>query len=85
MASNSNWSVMENKVFENALAVYDQDTPDKWQNIARAVGTKTIDEVKFHYQKLVEDIEAIESGRVPLPDYTYRENGRGRANGRRRI
>ncbi|CAA0841804.1 Protein RADIALIS-like 6 [Striga hermonthica] len=77
MGSNSTWTAMENKVFENSLAVYDQDTPDRWQNIARAIGTKTVDEVKCHYQKLVEDIEDIESGKVPLPDYRpYHENGK---------
>ncbi|GER49621.1 homeodomain-like superfamily protein [Striga asiatica] len=57
------------QVVRKSLAVYDQDTPDRWQNIARAIGTKTVDEVKCHYQKLVEDIEDIESGKVPLPDY----------------
>ncbi|GFP98428.1 protein radialis-like 6 [Phtheirospermum japonicum] len=56
-------------MFEDALAVYDRDTPDRWHNLARAVGSKTAEEVKRHYEKLVEDIEAIESGRVPLPKY----------------
>ncbi|KAL0360674.1 UNVERIFIED_CONTAM: Transcription factor RADIALIS [Sesamum radiatum] len=69
MGSNSTWTAKQNKRFEDALAMYDKDTPDRWQNLARAVGGKTVEEVKSHYQKLVEDIDHIESGKVPLPDY----------------
>ncbi|KAL3640876.1 Protein RADIALIS-like 6 [Castilleja foliolosa] len=74
MGSNStNWTARENKLFEDALAVYDQETPDRWHNVARAVRTKTVDEVKRHYITLIEDIYVIESGRVPLPNYiSYR-------------
>ncbi|RWR93613.1 protein RADIALIS-like protein 4 [Cinnamomum micranthum f. kanehirae] len=32
----SAWTPMQNKLFEKALAKYDRDTPDRWQNIARA-------------------------------------------------
>ncbi|KAJ1403184.1 Homeobox-like domain superfamily, partial [Sesbania bispinosa] len=35
------WSVKDNKSFERDLAVYDKDTPDRWYNVARAVGGKT--------------------------------------------
>ncbi|KAL3639175.1 Protein RADIALIS-like 6 [Castilleja foliolosa] len=77
MGSNSNWTARENKLFEDALAVYDQETPDRWHNLARAVGTKTVEEVKRHYLTLIEDIYVIESGRVPFPNYTsYQRNGR---------
>lgn len=77
MGSNSSWTAQQNKLFEDALAVYDKDTPDRWQNLARAVGGgKTVEEVKCHYQKLVEDIQHIESGKVPLPDYgSYGDTG----------
>ncbi|XP_073125724.1 protein RADIALIS-like 5 [Henckelia pumila] len=69
MASNSSsWTRTQNKQFEKALAAYDKDTPDRWQNIARVVG-KSIDEVKRHYEILVEDVKHIESGNVPLPKY----------------
>ncbi|VFR01911.1 unnamed protein product [Cuscuta campestris] len=61
------WSARENKAFEEALEVYDQDTPDRWYNIAKLVGGgKTEEEVKRHYQILVRDINFIESGRVPF-------------------
>lgn len=68
MGSNSSWSNRQNKLFENALAIYDKDTPDRWQNIAKATG-KTVEEVKRQYQLLVEDLEQIESGKIPLPNY----------------
>ncbi|XP_057468942.1 protein RADIALIS-like 3 [Actinidia eriantha] len=74
MGSNSTWTTKQNKLFENALAIYPQDTLDRWQNLARAVGGKTIEEVKRHYEMLVEDVNHIESGQVPLP--TYKPAGR---------
>lgn len=73
MASNSltssAWSPKQNKIFERALAQYDKDTPDRWQKIARAVGGKSAEEVKRHYELLIEDVKHIESGRVPIPNY----------------
>ncbi|KAI9082088.1 hypothetical protein K1719_036013 [Acacia pycnantha] len=69
MSSSGSWSAQENKAFERALAVYDKDTPDRWYNVARAVGGKTPEEVKRHYEILVRDIHYIESGRVPFPNY----------------
>ncbi|CAN4122848.1 unnamed protein product [Withania somnifera] len=69
MATNSTWSQQQNKLFENALAIYDMDTPDRWRKLAKAVGGKTEQQVKTHYEKLVEDINRIESGNVPLPNY----------------
>ncbi|OIW19789.1 hypothetical protein TanjilG_24435 [Lupinus angustifolius] len=69
MASNSGWTTKQNKKFENALAIYDKDTPDRWQKLARAVGGKTVEEVKRHYEILVEDLKKIEEGHVPLPNY----------------
>ncbi|KAH7524092.1 protein RADIALIS-like 3 [Ziziphus jujuba] len=65
----SGWTPKQNKLFENALAIYDKDTPDRWHNLARAVGGKTVEEVKRHYEVLVEDVNKIESGEVPLPNY----------------
>ena len=69
MAS-AQWSAKENKLFERALAVYDKDTPDRWYKVARAIGSaKTADEVKRHYEILVDDVKKIESGRVASPNY----------------
>ncbi|XP_011037519.1 PREDICTED: protein RADIALIS-like 4 isoform X2 [Populus euphratica] len=68
--SSSSWTPRENKLFEKALALFDKDTPDRWQNIAKAVGgVKSAEEVKRHYEILIEDLKYIESGRVPIPNY----------------
>ncbi|KAF8377930.1 hypothetical protein HHK36_031318 [Tetracentron sinense] len=68
-SSSSNWTAKQNKMFEKALAIYDKDTPDRWHNVAKAVGGKTVEEVKRHYEILVEDLKQIESGKVPFPNY----------------
>ncbi|RYR05374.1 hypothetical protein Ahy_B06g085241 isoform B [Arachis hypogaea] len=73
MSSSGSWSAKDNKAFERALAVYDKDTPDRWYNVARAVGGKTPDEVKRHYALLLGDVGYIESGQVPFPK--YKKNG----------
>ncbi|CAN0861796.1 Transcription factor RADIALIS [Linum grandiflorum] len=77
MASNSlttsrssSWTPKQNKMFEKALALFDKDTPDRWQNVGRAVG-KSADEVKSHYELLISDVREIESGRVPFPNYRH--------------
>lgn len=66
---NSNWTDKQNKLFENALAIYDKDTPDRWHNIAKVVGGTTEEEVKRRYEILLDDIKRIESDKVPLPNY----------------
>ncbi|CAL5326638.1 unnamed protein product [Camellia sinensis] len=65
----SSWTREQDKAFENALAIYSEDSSDRWEKIAAMVPGKTIEEIKHHYQILVEDINAIESGYVPLPHY----------------
>ncbi|XP_059636459.1 protein RADIALIS-like 3 [Cornus florida] len=76
--SGSSWTTKQNKQFEDALALYDKDTPDRWHNVARAVGGKSAEEVKRHYEILVRDIMQIESDQVPLPNYrAIGSNGRG--------
>lgn len=64
------WTPQQNKEFEKALAKFDKDTPERWQNIAKAVGGgKTVEDVKTHFDILLEDLRRIESGRVPVPNY----------------
>ncbi|KAL6197464.1 hypothetical protein ACLB2K_033072 [Fragaria x ananassa] len=58
------WTDKQNKTFKIALAIFDKDTPDRWDNIARVVGSKTPEEVKRHYDPLLEDLKLIESGQV---------------------
>ncbi|XP_042506998.1 protein RADIALIS-like 3 [Macadamia integrifolia] len=79
-SSGSTWTSKQNKLFEKALAVYDKDTPDRWHNIARAVGGKTVEEVKRHYEILVEDLKHIESGQVPFPNYKTTGGSSSRGN-----
>ncbi|GFZ10331.1 RAD-like 5 [Actinidia rufa] len=52
-SSGSSWTAKQNKQFEEALAFFDKDTPDRWQNVAKAVGGKSVEEVKRHYEILV--------------------------------
>ncbi|KAK4374633.1 hypothetical protein RND71_005310 [Anisodus tanguticus] len=53
------------------------DSKEQWENIALMVPSKTIEELKKHYQLLVDDVTAIEYGYVPIPNYTVEENSHG--------
>ena len=68
------WTRLQNKQFEKALVLHDEHTRDRWQNIAKEVGNKSVEEVKRHYAILLEDLSRMESGRVPIPDYKFSEN-----------
>ncbi|KAG2298332.1 hypothetical protein Bca4012_009535 [Brassica carinata] len=68
-SSTSSWTTKQDKQFEMALAKFEKDTPDRWQNVARAVGGKSVEEVKRRYELLIRDVNDIESGRYPLPRY----------------
>ncbi|KAF8405232.1 hypothetical protein HHK36_010133 [Tetracentron sinense] len=70
-SSSSTWTAKQKKLFEVALAKYDKDTPDRWHNVAKAVGGKTVEEVKRQYQILVEEIERIDSDQVAIPNYRF--------------
>lgn len=70
----SSWTKTQDEQFENALALYDEDSPDRWKNIAKAVDGKSEEDVKIHYQLLVEDVNNIECGHVPIPDYDDSES-----------
>ncbi|KAM7258793.1 hypothetical protein ACFE04_014534 [Oxalis oulophora] len=62
------WTAKQNKQFEKALAIFDKDAPDRWQNVANTVG-KSVNEVKRHYDQLVHDIIRIENDQYPSPNY----------------
>ncbi|KAM3189411.1 hypothetical protein ACQJBY_067986 [Aegilops geniculata] len=56
----SSWTFKQNKVFEDALAKYDKDAPDFFQNVAREVGDgKSVEDVKKHLVELVKDVDEI--------------------------
>uniref|UniRef100_A0A0D9WJV4 Myb-like domain-containing protein n=1 Tax=Leersia perrieri TaxID=77586 RepID=A0A0D9WJV4_9ORYZ len=68
--SNSQWSTKENKMFEQALAYYGEDTPNRWDKVSSAMGgIKSAEEVRCHYEVLQYDVDMIEAGRVPFPNY----------------
>lgn len=59
------WSWKENKLFELALAVVDENHPERWGMIAAMVGgEKSAGDVQEHYVILLEDLELIESGEL---------------------
>jgi hypothetical protein len=77
----SSWTDDQNKLFERALAIYDRDTPDRWQNVARAVGNgRSAEDVKRHYEKLHRDVRHIESEGVRQGSH-YRGSGGSSSNG----
>lgn len=63
------WTSAENKAFENALAVFDKDTPDRWHRVAQMVPGKSVLDVMRHYKELEDDVNNIEAGLVPIPGY----------------
>ncbi|KAH8506009.1 hypothetical protein H0E87_013007 [Populus deltoides] len=63
------WTPEENKQFENALALYDKDTPDRWLKVAALIPGKTVDDVIKQYRELEEDVCDIEAGLIPIPGY----------------
>ncbi|GAB4827537.1 hypothetical protein Ancab_034421 [Ancistrocladus abbreviatus] len=67
--SSSEWTKEENKRFERALAIYDQNTPDRWTKIAAVIPGKTLYDVIKQYKELEEDVSDIEAGLVPIPGY----------------
>ncbi|KAJ7953005.1 Protein RADIALIS-like [Quillaja saponaria] len=71
--SNLTWTAKKNTEFENALAIYDKESPERWHKIAMFIGGTSEEEVKRQYEILLEDIKNIESGKVPLP--SYKPNG----------
>ncbi|XP_059291419.1 transcription factor SRM1-like [Lycium ferocissimum] len=63
------WSREQDIAFENALATYPEDSAFRWEKIAADVPGKTLEEVKNHYELLLDDVSRIEAGCVPLPCY----------------
>ncbi|XP_074574194.1 transcription factor DIVARICATA-like [Curcuma longa] len=62
------WTAEENKRFEDALAKFDGEAPDRWAKVASFVPGKTVGDVINHYRELVFDVSEIEAGRVPCPE-----------------
>ncbi|XP_065859863.1 protein RADIALIS-like 3 [Euphorbia lathyris] len=59
------WSWEENKVFELALAIVDEQDPERWEIVASMVGgKKSAEDVQNHYFILLKDVQCIESGEL---------------------
>lgn len=61
------WTREQEKAFENAVAAAGEEAPEgdaAWEEMAAAVEGKTAEEVRRHYELLVEDVDGIESGQV---------------------
>ncbi|KAH7692197.1 Myb domain plants domain-containing protein [Dioscorea alata] len=65
--TNSQWTWEQNKAFEKALVSYINDK--NLDKLAAEIPGKTIDDVSCHLNYLFKDIESIESGLVPFPNY----------------
>ncbi|XP_065869543.1 transcription factor DIVARICATA-like [Euphorbia lathyris] len=68
------WSKEENKRFERALAIYDEDEPDRWIKVAAMIPGKTVYDVIKQYRELEDDVSDIEAGKVPIPGYDHNNN-----------
>lgn len=66
----TNWTPEENKLFENALAIHDKDTPDRWHKVAAMIPGKTVGDVRKQYKELEDDVSNIEAGLIPIPGYS---------------
>ena len=56
-------------MFEDALALFDKDTPYRWHNVAAMIPGKTVSDVIKQYRELEEDVSDIEAGLIPEPEY----------------
>ncbi|KAI5073723.1 hypothetical protein GOP47_0011736 [Adiantum capillus-veneris] len=69
------WTGEQNKRFEQALALYcaeeevAAEADGRWLKVAALVPGKSAAEVKSHYGLLLEDVAAIEAGKVSTPNY----------------
>ncbi|CAI9097099.1 OLC1v1033420C1 [Oldenlandia corymbosa var. corymbosa] len=74
-STSSVWSKEQDKAFENALATYPEDCADRWEKIAADVPGKSLKEIQQHYEILIDDVNRIESGCVPVPSYSSSSDG----------
>ncbi|KAG7026935.1 Protein RADIALIS-like 6, partial [Cucurbita argyrosperma subsp. argyrosperma] len=63
------WTRHQDKIFEHALVMVPENSPNRWMKIAGLVPGKSAAEVRDHYDALVSDVQKIDSGRVELPNY----------------
>ncbi|GLT43774.1 hypothetical protein SLA2020_177050 [Shorea laevis] len=64
----TSWTKEENKRFERALAIFGEETPDRWMKVAAMTG-KSVQDVLQQYKELEKDVCEIEAGRFPIQGY----------------
>lgn len=65
----SRWTWEEDKQFEDCLVEFAEDSAERWERIAARLGTKSAAEVERHYALLLDDVVAIDAGRIEPPAY----------------
>lgn len=65
----SYWTREEDKIFENALAIHDKNTTDRWEKVAQMIPWRSVIDVMNKYKELEDDVSYIEAGLVPTPGY----------------
>ena len=64
------WSIEENNTFENVLAQHLEMPEDKkWTEIAKVLPGRSALELRMHFDRLLRDIDCIDNGQVPLPEF----------------
>ncbi|MCD7455856.1 hypothetical protein HAX54_029855 [Datura stramonium] len=69
MSKSREWTKEENKQFESAIAIYDENTPNRWFKVAALIPGKSVVDVMNQYKELVADVCDIEAGLFPNPGY----------------
>ncbi|KAH9659839.1 Duplicated homeodomain-like superfamily protein [Citrus sinensis] len=77
-STSSSWTREEDKLFERALVTFPEETPGRWERIARQVPGKSSVDVQRRYDDLVLDLRKIEAGLVELPGYEDEMDSPGR-------
>ncbi|CAL9088670.1 transcription factor SRM1-like [Musa acuminata AAA Group] len=77
------WNWEKNKAFEMTLAAYTKDHINPWEKIAAAVPGTKLEEIKHHHKLLSNDVNSIESGVLPLPNYTINSKDLANDDGKR--
>lgn len=62
------WSLEEDTVFENMLAEF-WGAPDRLEKAAGRLPARTLEQVRHRFRLLEVDVNNIEAGRIPLPNY----------------
>jgi len=79
------WTPVENKVFETALAHFYKD-PGRWEKVAATLPCKDAAACAQRFELLQKDISDIVEGKVSIPDYKgNRSRTKGSGKGRRGV